>query len=90
MPAKKITVPITPEMERALEGLCELHAYQLPTLASQLLRDALAGRRSSLLPKKRVSGHPGVAKPSNGSEYNNPPQSEKMISGGFWGENGDV
>lgn len=90
MPAKKITVPITPEMERSLEELCELHAYQLPTLASQLLRDALAGRRSSLLPKKRVSGHPGIAEPKSGSEHNQTPQGEKMASGGFWGENGHV
>ena len=47
MPAKKITVPVTPEMERALDELCELHALQLPSLASMLLRDALAGRRSA-------------------------------------------
>lgn len=52
MPAKKITVPVTPDMERALDELCELHALQLPSLASMLLRDALAGRRSALLPKR--------------------------------------
>ena len=52
MPAKKITVPVTPDMARALYDLCELHALQLPSLASMLLRDALAGRRSALLPKR--------------------------------------
>ena len=52
MPAKKITVPVTPDMAKALDGLCELHALQLPSLASMLLRDALAGRRSALLPKR--------------------------------------
>ena len=52
MPAKKITVPVTPDMAKALDDLCELHALQLPSLASMLLRDALAGRRSSLLPKR--------------------------------------
>ena len=52
MPAKKITVPVTPDMAKALDDLCELHALQLPSLASMLLRDALAGRRSALLPKR--------------------------------------
>ena len=52
MPAKKITVPVTPDMAKALDDLCELHALQLPSLASMLLRDALAGRRSPLLPKR--------------------------------------
>ena len=52
MPAKKITVPVTPDMAKALDELCELHALQLPSLASMLLRDALAGRRSALLPKR--------------------------------------
>ena len=52
MPAKKITVPVTPDMEKSLDELCELHALQLPSLASMLLRDALAGRRSALLPKR--------------------------------------
>ena len=54
MPTKKLSVPLTPDMEKALNDLCERHAYQLPTLASVLLRDALAGRRSPLL-SKRVS-----------------------------------
>ena len=52
MPAKKITVPVTPDMAKALDDLCERHALQLPSLASMLLRDALAGRRSALLPKR--------------------------------------
>ena len=52
MPAKKISVPVTPDMEKGLADLCELHALQLPSLASMLLRDALAGRRSALLPRK--------------------------------------
>ena len=52
MPAKKISVPVTPDMAKALDDLCERHALQLPSLASMLLRDALAGRRSALLPKK--------------------------------------
>ena len=52
MPAKKISVPVTPDMAKALGELCELHALQLPSLASMLLRDALAGRRSALLPKR--------------------------------------
>ena len=43
MPAQKMTVTVTPEMERALAELCELHALQLPSLAGMLLRDALAG-----------------------------------------------
>ena len=52
MPAKKITVPVTPDMAKALDDLCDLHALQLPSLASMLLRDALTGRRSALLPKR--------------------------------------
>lgn len=52
MPAKKLSIPVTPEMAKALDELCELHALQLPSLASMLLRDALAGRRSALLPKR--------------------------------------
>ena len=44
MPAKKITVPVTPDMAKELDNLCERHALQLPSLASMLLRDALAGR----------------------------------------------
>ncbi|MDE0206258.1 MAG: hypothetical protein OXP66_09560 [Candidatus Tectomicrobia bacterium] len=52
MPARKITVPVTPDMQKTLDELCELHALQLPSLASMLLRDALAGRRSALLPKR--------------------------------------
>ena len=79
MPAKKITVPVTPEMERALDELCELHALQLPSLASMLLRDALAGRRSALLPRKRPSG------PQSASEAPVAPQSEEAASGNSWG-----
>ena len=52
MPARKISVPVTPDMQKTLDELCELHALQLPSLASMLLRDALAGRRSALLPKR--------------------------------------
>ena len=33
MPAKKISVPVTPDMAKALDELCELHALQLPSLA---------------------------------------------------------
>ena len=61
MPAKKITVPVTPDMQKTLDELCELHALQLPSLASMLLRDALAGRRSALLPKRAApQGAPGA------------------------------
>ena len=52
MPVKKISVSVTPDMAKALDDLCERHALQLPSLASMLLRDALAGRRSALLPKR--------------------------------------
>ena len=52
MPAKKISVPVTPDMEKALDELVELHALQRPALCTMLLRDALAGRRSALLPKR--------------------------------------
>ena len=54
MPTRKITVPVTPDMQKTLDELCELHALQLPSLASMLLRDALAGRRSTLLPKRAI------------------------------------
>ena len=67
MPAKKLSVPLTPDMEKALNDLCERHAYQLPTLASVLLRDALAGRRSPLL-SKRVSAPQNGSEATNGSE----------------------
>ena len=61
MPARKITVPVTPDMQKTLDELCELHALQLPSLASMLLRDALAGRRSALLPKRATpQGAPGA------------------------------
>ena len=85
MPAKKITVPVTPEMERALDELCELHALQLPSLASMLLRDALAGRRSALLPRKRAAGSQGVSESRNGSDAPAAPQSGEAASGGSWG-----
>ena len=52
MPGRKISVPVTPDMQKTLDELCEQHALQLPSLASMLLRDALAGRRSALLPKR--------------------------------------
>ena len=64
MPAKKISVPVTPDMARALDELCELHALQLPSLASMLLRDALAGRRSALLPKRAPAPQSEQAAPS--------------------------
>ena len=82
MPAKKITVPVTPDMARALDELCELHALQLPSLTSMLLRDALAGRRSALLPKRtstpqrtgdaRTDSEPGAS------------GSRETASGGAW------
>ena len=82
MPAKKITVPVTPDMEKALDDLCELHALQLPSLASMLLRDALAGRRSALLPKRApVSQGNAAAKP--GVEPA-PSQREQPASGESW------
>ena len=85
MPAKKITVPVTPEMEKALDELCELHALQLPSLASMLLRDALAGRRSALLPRKRAAGPQSVSESKNGSDALAAPQSGEAASGDAWG-----
>ena len=85
MPAKKITVPVTPEMERALDELCELHALQLPSLASMLLRDALAGRRSALLPRKRAAGTRSASETRNGSGSPAAPLSEEAASGSSWG-----
>lgn len=83
MPAKKITVPVTPDMERALDDLCELHALQLPSLASMLLRDALAGRRSALLPKRIAP--PRAAGPNDGTEpVVQAAGSEETSSGGAW------
>ena len=84
MPAKKITVPLTPAMERALDELCELHALQLPSLASMLLRDALAGRRSALLPRKRGAGPQSVSESKNGSDAPAAPQIGEAASGGSW------
>ena len=83
MPTKKLSVPLTPDMEKALNDLCERHAYQLPTLASVLLRDALAGRRSPLL-SKRVSAPQSASEAKNGSEPIQTPQGEKTAPGGFW------
>ena len=84
MPAKKLSIPVTPDMTKALDELCELHALQLPSLASMLLRDALAGRRSPLLPK-RVSAPQSVSEAKNGSEpIPETPQGEKTPSGGAW------
>ena len=82
MPAKKITVPVTPDMAKALDDLCELHALQLPSLASMLLRDALAGRRSVLLPK-RVPVPQGNAAAKHGTELA-PSQREQPDSGEPW------
>ena len=67
MPAKKISVPVTPDMATALDELCELHALQLPSLASMLLRDALAGRRSALLPKRAAA--PQREQPASGEPW---------------------
>ena len=83
MPAKKITVPVTPDMEQSLEDLCELHALQLPSLASMLLRDALAGRRSALLPK-RVPTPQNAGDAKAGSEPGTS-GSQETASGGGWG-----
>ena len=85
MPAKKITVPVTPEMERALDELCELHALQLPSLASMLLRDALAGRRSALLPRKRAAGPRSASEARNGSDAPLASQSGETASEDSWG-----
>lgn len=82
MPAKKITVPVTPDMAKALDDLCELHALQLPSLASMLLRDALAGRRSALLPK-RAPAPQGNAEAKHGAEPA-PSQREQPDSGASW------
>ena len=83
MPAKKITVPVTPDMAKALDDLCELHALQLPSLASMLLRDALAGRRSALLPK-RVPTPQGSAGTTDGSQSAGS-RKEETGTGGGWG-----
>lgn len=67
MPAKKISVPVTSDMAKELDNLCELHALQLPSLASMLLRDALAGRRSALLPKRGPA--PQIEKPASDESW---------------------
>ena len=82
MPAKKITVPVTPDMARALDELCELHALQLPSLASMLLRDALAGRRSALLPKRVPI--PQSAAGTKGTPHAAASGSEETSSGSAW------
>ena len=83
MPARKITVPVTPDMQKSLDELCELHALQLPSLASMLLRDALAGRRSGLLPKR--VGSPRPAGPKGESETSvQSGRGEESSSGGAW------
>ena len=82
MPAKKITVPVTPDMAKALDDLCELHALQLPSLASMLLRDALAGRRSALLPK-RAPAPQGNVEAKHGTEAT-PSQRQRPASGEPW------
>ena len=87
MQAKKISVPVTADMEKALDELGELHALQRPALCTMLLRDALAGRRSPLLPKR-------VLAPQNGSERVRAQEGETASLGGFWGKeresNGDI
>ena len=82
MPAKKITVPVTPDMAKALDDLCDLHALQLPSLASMLLRDALAGRRSALLPK-RAPVPQGNVEAKHGTDPA-PSQREQPASGPSW------
>lgn len=79
MPARKITVPVTPDMAKALDELCELHALQLPSLASMLLRDALAGRRSALLPKRAT---PQKATATNTGDRPEAPRSPSDRSAG--------
>ena len=83
MPAKKITVPVTPDMAKALDDLCELNALQLPSLASMLLRDALAGRRSALLPK-RIPG-PGSKVGLQDGSHSAGSRKEETGAGGGWG-----
>ena len=82
MPAKKITVPVTPDMAKELDDLCELHALQLPSLASMLLRDALAGRRSALLPKRAPVSQANV-EAKHGTEAA-PSQRQQPASGASW------
>ena len=93
MPAKKISVPVTPDMEKALDDLCELHALQRPAMCTMLLRDALAGRRSWLLPK-RVSTPQNASEAKTGSEPVQTPQGEETAPGELWGAgrgiNGDA
>ena len=79
MPAKKISVPVTPDMAKELDDLCELHALQLPSLASMLLRDALAGRRSALLPKRSPTQQ-GAAGAKQGADADPASQSEAPAS----------
>lgn len=87
MPAKKISVPVTPDMEKALDELVELHALQRPALCTMLLRDALVGRRSALLPKR-------VPAPRNDSQAVQAREGGDPSPGGLWtagrGLNGDV
>ena len=80
MPAKKITVPVTPDMATALDELCERHALQLPSLASMLLRDALAGRRSALLPK-RVPAPQRPSETRNASQAAAPGHHDRQADG---------
>ena len=83
MPAKKISVPVTPDMAKDLDDLCELHALQLPSLASMLLRDALAGRRSSLLPK-RAQAPQDTAGTIRGADADQAPESKAPASRDTW------
>ena len=78
MRAKKISVPVTADMEKALDELGDLHALQRPALCTMLLRDALAGRRSPLLPKR-------ASTPQDGSEAVRTREGERAPSGGLWG-----
>ena len=86
MPTKKLSVPLTPDMEKALNDLCERHAYQLPTLASVLLRDALAGRRSPLL-SKRVSAPQSAQRRKTAQSLSRLLRAKKRLlgaPGAFW------
>ena len=84
MPARKITVPVTPDMQKTLDELCELHALQLPSLASMLLRDALAGRRSALLPKRAPTPPNGAGSNDVTVPAGHGTPSEESRSGAAW------
>ena len=49
--AKRITVMVPDDTMTRIEALAEANCYQVATAASVLLRDAVDGKRSHLLPK---------------------------------------